>query len=163
MFNKKSHYALNKKNPDAIVCTSAVGNKIELTREDFESEEVFLKWKAISDTDYMVREKTGRNYYDFSVSLLDDLDFICESPEESFVAEHDNEEHLREVAALIAQIRTVTTPKQFRRLWLYYAEDWNMEQIAKYEKVSQPAISLSIAAALRKITEKFPPSDKNYL
>ena len=52
MFDKKSSYALNKKDPDAIVYTDADGHRIRLTREDFDTEADFLKWKTWSDEDY---------------------------------------------------------------------------------------------------------------
>ena len=49
MFNRKSSYALNKKDPNAIVYMDANEAIIRLTREDFASEKEFLKWKALSD------------------------------------------------------------------------------------------------------------------
>ena len=52
MFNRKSIYALNKKDPDAIVYMDTNEVIVRLTREDFASEEEFLKWKALSDEDY---------------------------------------------------------------------------------------------------------------
>ena len=42
MFNRKSSYALNKKDPNAIVYMDANEAIIRLTREDFASEEEFL-------------------------------------------------------------------------------------------------------------------------
>ena len=53
MFNRKSSYALNKKDPNAIVYMDANEAIIRLTREDFASEKEFLKWKALSDEDYL--------------------------------------------------------------------------------------------------------------
>lgn len=55
MFNRKSSYALNKKDPNAIVYMDANEAIIRLTREDFASEEEFLKWKSLSDADYHCR------------------------------------------------------------------------------------------------------------
>ena len=57
MYNKKSDYAINKRNPDAIVYTDADKNEIKLTRDDFTSEEEFLRWKAWSDAEYKQAEK----------------------------------------------------------------------------------------------------------
>ena len=57
MFNRKSSYALNKKDPNAIVYMDANEAIIRLTREDFASEEEFLKWKSLSDADYHASEK----------------------------------------------------------------------------------------------------------
>ena len=52
MFNRKSSYALNKKDVNAIVYIDANENIIRLTREDFDSEEEFQKWKSWSDENY---------------------------------------------------------------------------------------------------------------
>ena len=51
MFDTKSDYALNKRGKSAIVCSSATGAHIRLTREDFASEEAFKRWKSWSDQD----------------------------------------------------------------------------------------------------------------
>lgn len=60
MFDAKNDYSLNKSVPDAIVCRSADGVHIRLTRKDFDSEEEFLCWKNWSDDDYRTMVKTGR-------------------------------------------------------------------------------------------------------
>lgn len=52
MFNRKSSYALNKKDASAIVYIDANENIIGLTREDFASEGEFQKWKSWSDENY---------------------------------------------------------------------------------------------------------------
>ena len=52
MFNKNSIYALNKKDPDAIVYPSATGRPVRITRDDFPSEEEFLVFKAWSDENF---------------------------------------------------------------------------------------------------------------
>ena len=46
MFDRNSDYALNKKDPDAIVCKSATGIHIRLTRADFSSAEEFENGNA---------------------------------------------------------------------------------------------------------------------
>ena len=56
MFNRKSIYALNKKDPDAIVYMDANEVIVRLTREDFASEEEFLKWKSWSDGNYRTED-----------------------------------------------------------------------------------------------------------
>ena len=50
MFNRKSIYALNKKDPNAIVYTDADGNLIRLTRDDFSNEEEFLRCSLFRST-----------------------------------------------------------------------------------------------------------------
>ena len=49
MFNRKSIYALNKKDPNAIVYTDADGNLIRLTCDDFACAAEFQHWKDWSD------------------------------------------------------------------------------------------------------------------
>ena len=46
MFNRKSDYALNKKDATAIVYIDADKHIKRLTHEDFSSEEEFLRWKS---------------------------------------------------------------------------------------------------------------------
>lgn len=69
MFDRKSVYALNKKDKDVIVYRDADGNINRLTRADFASEEEFLKWKAWSDEDYHGTEKREHIYSDNTLSL----------------------------------------------------------------------------------------------
>ena len=57
MFNRKSIYALNKKDPDAIVYMDANEVIVRLTREDFASEKEFLKWKVRQDAARRVSEQ----------------------------------------------------------------------------------------------------------
>ena len=45
MYNKKSDYAINKRNSDAIVYTDADENEIKLTRDDFEARKNFSAGK----------------------------------------------------------------------------------------------------------------------
>ena len=69
MFNRKSSYALNKKDPDAIVYMDANEVIVRLTREDFASEREFLKWKALSDEDYHASEKEAHVYANHTLAL----------------------------------------------------------------------------------------------
>ena len=41
MFNTNSDYAINKLDPNAIVCRSTTGQLLRITREDFASDEEF--------------------------------------------------------------------------------------------------------------------------
>lgn len=70
MFNRKSSYALNKKDPNAIVYMDANEAIIRLTREDFASEEEFLKWKSLSDADYHASEKEDHVYANHMVQSI---------------------------------------------------------------------------------------------
>ena len=114
MYNKKSDYAINKRNPDAEK------NEIKLTRDDFASEEEFLHWKVWSDAEYKQAEKNGRGYYDHTVALIDDADTYGETLEDELIALADKLEHDEKCAAMVEQIRGVLTETQFRRLWLHY-------------------------------------------
>ncbi|NCE64948.1 hypothetical protein D1159_10205 [Pseudoflavonifractor sp. 524-17] len=80
MFDTKSDFALNKFDQDAIVCRSVTGVHIRLTREDFASEEEFLRWKAWSDGDYYDTEKDGRGFYDNSLPLAPRVDKLGAIP-----------------------------------------------------------------------------------
>ena len=66
MFDRKSDYAQNKREKDAIVYIGVTG-PVLLTRATFTSEDEFMKWKLWSDSDYHATEKTGRSYYDNSL------------------------------------------------------------------------------------------------
>ncbi len=68
MFHKTSIYALNKKDPDAIVYPSAAGKPVRITREDFASEAEFLAFKAWSDEDFH-REEISTTGKPTTVSL----------------------------------------------------------------------------------------------
>ena len=60
MFYSKSIYALNKKDRDAIVYEDSDGSLIRLTRENFPSQEEFLRFKAWSDENYHVPDLRRR-------------------------------------------------------------------------------------------------------
>ena len=49
--NTYSDYAANKTDAEAIVCRSATGEDVRLTRADFESDEEFQRWKGWSAAD----------------------------------------------------------------------------------------------------------------
>lgn len=102
MYDRKSDYALNKQNRNAIVCGSVTGVHIRLTRSDFSSEEEFQKWKAWSDWDYHTTEKAGRAYHDNRLPLADWAVPSAPSAEE-LLLEADGADAAR--AALIQQIR----------------------------------------------------------
>ena len=80
MFDTKSDFALNKLDRDAIVCRSVTGVHIRLTREDFASEEEFLRWKVWSDGDYYDTEKDGRGFYDNGIPLDPHVDKLGAVP-----------------------------------------------------------------------------------
>ena len=137
MFNRKSSYALNKKDPNAIVYMDANEAIIRLTREDFASEEEFLKWKSLSDADYHASEKEDHVYANHTLAL-DELS-----------------EEIRRSTQKVTQIRKHLTDTQFRRMWMYFVDGMTIDEIGKVEGVSHQAISLNITAAIRKIKKYF--------
>lgn len=154
MFDPKSDYALNKKDQAAIVCPSATGVHIRLTRDDFDNEEEFLRWKAWSDGDYKGIESAGRSYYDNCIPLTEDLKSTGTSAEDAFFSTLLEAEHIERKIALLHQIKDVLTETQYHRLWLYYVRSMTVEKIAAIEHISHQNISKSIRAAQKKI-EKF--------
>lgn len=71
-FNKISIYALNKKDPDAVVYPTADGKTVRVTREDFPSEEDFLAFKAWSDENFHEEENLDHRESNHTLSM-DDL------------------------------------------------------------------------------------------
>lgn len=144
MFHRKSDYALNKKNPDAIVCKSVTDIHIRLTRADFSSEEEFLKWKVWSDEDYHATEKAGRTYHDLGLPLEDWAVPSAPSVEELLLEAASQASRDAARTVLAKQIRCGLTEKQLRRLCLYYLEGKKENEIAELEGVGQQRISRSL-------------------
>ena len=106
MFDAKNDYSLNKSDPNAIVCRSADGIHIRLTREDFDSEEEFLHWKNWSDDDYHTMVKTGRGYDDNCISLIEATDAQLPSAEEMMLAPMLEVENNERRAALLEMVKS---------------------------------------------------------
>ena len=153
MFNRKSIYALNKKDPNAIVYVDADGNLIRLTRDDFASEEEFLRWKKLSDADYHGEEKADHLYYDETLSLegLSEEAIATPSAEEGFIAEFDLSERQLLGNLLLEGLGHHLTELQRNRLWLYCVEGKTEAEIASSEGIAQQNISKSIASAKKKL------------
>ena len=147
MFDPKSDYALNKLDPEAIVCPSATGIHIRLTREDFASDEEFRFWKDFSDDDYRDIENAGRSYRNNCVPLTDSLESSAPSAEEILIAPLLEIERTEQRMTLLQKVKTALTEKQYRRLWLLYVENKRVAEIASLEGVSQRAVYSSIEKA----------------
>ena len=152
MFDKKSDYALNKHENDAIVYISVTGI-VYLARKDFASEDEFLKWKNWSDGNYQTGEQAGRDFYDNTIPIDERLDVIgaVASIEDELFGRLDEAEHVRLCAALMEQVRNCLTPKQYRRLWLYYVGGMTIETISLAEGVTHQNVSKALAKAKKKI------------
>lgn len=153
MYNKKSNYALNKNNKEAIVSRNAVGEYIKLTKEEFASEEEFAYWKEWSDNEYRQEYNAEQSYKRLKNKLQKQTDDNAFSPSVEQILLSDLVAVEKKV--LIEKIKSVLTEKQFRRLWLYYVEDITMTEIAKLDNVSKVSVHYSIEAAKNKIIKKF--------
>ncbi len=156
MFDKKSDYALNKREKDAIVYISVTG-PVLLTRTDFASEDEFLKWKSWSDGNYQTGEQAGRSFYDNAIPLDEKLDVIgaAASIEDEFFGRLDEAERKRMVISFLEQIKRHLTEKQYRRLWLYYVENLSEREIAATEHVGQQRVSKSITIGKKTLRKLF--------
>ena len=154
MFDTKSDYSLNKNDQDAIVCRSAEGVHIRLTRKDFDSEEEFLRWKNWSDNDYYTTENTKRGYYDNCLALNEAVDVPLPSAEEEMMAPMLKAESDERRAAQLEMVKSSLTSKQYRRLKMYYVQGMTEAEIARQEGVGQRRISTSISSG-KKIVERF--------
>lgn len=154
MYDKKSNYARNKKDPDAIVYTDADRRIIRLTRKDFETEADFLKWKAWSDEDYHAEEMAD-HVEDNHTAPLDERAGATAGPE--IIIEQWIEKQAREqyAAETVIRIKGQLTEKQFRRLWLRYVDGLAVSDIATRERKAHSSISESIGAAKKKILSFF--------
>ena len=109
MFDKKSDYALNKLDRDAIVYKSASGVHIRLTRADFASEGEFLRWKDWSDDSYCEIEKADASYSKHTCSSSE-WSGSTQSPEAAII-EAQNQKEQQELCRLLQDgLDTCLTP-----------------------------------------------------
>lgn len=152
MFDRKSNYSINKQDPDAIVYP-AQGEHIRLTREDFDTEADFLKWKAWSDADYHSEERREHIH----ANHTDPMDKLsvetgsAPSPEIIIEQRMERAEHDRATVELVVRVKGQLTDKQFRRLWLNAVDGLTEATIAEMEGKTQQGISKSIRAGKEKL------------
>ena len=156
MFDRKSDYALNKTDPDAIVFKTATGAYIRLHREDFSSEEEFDRWKGWSDEDYRVVDIQNNVYTKQTVSL----EGVPEqagalSPEQLLIEQYDQLDREQFCRLLLEGINTCLSEPQRRRLLKYYFEGQTEVEIAAAERVSQSKIAESIWRAKENLKKFF--------
>ena len=157
MFNKKSDYSLNKKDRGAIVYTDVNQQTVRLTRNDFDSEEEFIKWKAWSDENYHQEELREHIHADHSISSTELVEVMAQAPSPEFTIEQRIEKQEKDVycAETVIRIRGKISEKQFRRIWMRYVEGMEIEAIAKLEGRAHSSVSESISRAKKKINELF--------
>lgn len=160
MFNKNSLYALNKKDPDAIVYPTADGKTVRITREDFPSEEEFLTFKAWSDENFHKEDNRDVTENRYRLSLDDLSEAALAVPPIDVVMDRKQQraEQRRKASDMVVQLKDKLTETQFRRLWMYCVENKTEQEIADIEGVDQQRISKSIIAAKKKIKKFFPNS-----
>nr|DAM17719.1 MAG TPA: RNA polymerase sigma factor [Caudoviricetes sp.] len=158
MFNRKSSYALNKKDPNAIVYMDANEAIIRLTREDFASEEEFLKWKSWSDGNYHTEDNQDvvEGKHNTSIDDLSEAALSIPAIDVVMDRKHEKAERHRAASAMVSQIRDKLTETQFRRLWMYYIDGMTVDEIGRIEGIRHQNISKSIGSAMKKIKKFFP-------
>ena len=157
MQDRKSIYTLNKKDPEAIVYTDADKHIIRLTREDFDTEADFLKWKAWSDEDYHDEEKADHVEANHTLPMdsLSDRAAASDGPEVIIEERFEQLEHEQYVAETVVRIRYQLTGRQFRRLWMNAVDEMRVGEIAKEQGVNHSVVSGSISTAKKKIRDFF--------
>ena len=153
MFDPKSDYAMNKKDPSAIVYIDASGTLIRLTQADFSGPDEFHRWKAWSDKSYRQIENAGIAFYKHILSLHDLSEKVIsvQSPEDTLIdiLEQQESEYVRRM--LIEGLDSCPTPAQRRRLWLYCVDGLTVRQIAKAENIRHQSVVECLAAAKEKL------------
>ena len=147
--NTYSDYVADKTDAEAIVCRSASGENVRLTRADFESDEEFQRWKGWSDADYKQSERRDRAYNDRRLSLsaayfLSDRENECLSGEPNAAEQKTRDD-------LVSHIRSLLTDTQFGRLWRRFVCGRELADIAAEDGVSVAAVSNSIKRAAKRI------------
>lgn len=167
MFDRNNDYALNKKDPEAIVYKSATGIHIRLTRMDFANDEEFQKWKDWSDEDYHTQEKAEHTYMDHTTPIehLPEIILAVQSPDDFLLDKHDKQEREHLLHQLAIGLGQCLTPAQRRRLCLYYVEGLTIREIADKEGVRHQSVSKRILAAkniLKNFLKKWVPNHDFY-
>ena len=152
MINTATDYAMNKRDFNAIVYRDAFGTITRIQKEDFETEEDFLLWKALSDEDYHEIEKAEHLYRDYTLSLeaLPECTVSVDPAEVTMIADIDEvaREDLRHL--LVVGMDKLLTEAQWIRFFLHYEDDLSLREIATQQGVDHKAVLQSINAAKKK-------------
>ena len=153
MFDPKSDYALNKKDPSAIVYIDAFGTLTRLTPADFSDPEEFRRWKAWSDESYHQIENAGIAFHKHTLSLhgLSETAIAVQSPEDTLIDALEQQEREKMRRMLIEGLDSCLTPAQRRRLWLYCVDGLTVRQIARAENIRHQSVVECLAAAKQKL------------
>ena len=153
MFDPKSDYALNKKDPSAIVYIDASGTLTRLTQADFSSPDDFRRWKVWSDENYHDIEKATHVFYNHICSLhgLAEKAVSVLSPEDAMMDAQNQQERQKLCRMLMEGLGSCLTLTQRRRLWMYSVDKLTVRQIAKAENVKHQSVVECLAAAKEKL------------
>lgn len=156
MFDPKSDYVLNKKDPDAIVYTDAAGTLTWLTMADFSGPEEFQRWKAWSDESYHQIENADLAFSKHILSLhgLSEKAIAVQSPEDTLMETLEQQEREEMRRLLMEGLDSCLPPVQRRRLWLSCLYGLTVRQISQTENANFQNVAKSIAAAKKKL-QKF--------
>ncbi len=155
MFNYKTEYALNKKEPLAIVYQDAYGNIIRLTEADFESKEEFQHWKTLLDNISHEEEKAEHVHWNHTISSTGFEEYLETIPSPDGLE--------LEQGTVFAQIKSVLTQTQFRRLWMYVVDGQTLAYIANHEGAAISSVHESIEGAKKKYSKALQNTLKNRL
>ena len=152
MFDTNTQYALNKRNPKAIVYIDAFGEKTEISADAL-GEEGFSKWKAMMDESLHEQELEDHIYHDHTISFGDFTLAGYTVPDHATVmmdAElHREREALKEQVGLAFFTRLTYT--QQSRFWQNAVEGISTRKIATIEGASHQSVCESIERARKKI------------
>lgn len=153
MLNRRSIYALNKKDKEAIVYLAADGTTIRLTREDFSLDAEFEKWKAWSDENFHEEELGDHVYYNHTLPFDERYctDDLAESTERTLLSRFEQRARERFSTKLVIDTKARMTETQFRRMWLYHVVGLDEEEIAIAEHVTQQSVNESMFLARQKL------------
>lgn len=161
-FNRISIYALNKKDPDAIVYPTADGKIVRVTREDFPSEADFLAIKAWSDENFHEEENLDHRESNHTLSMdnLSEAALAVPAADVTMVQRQDKKEKRRKEKELVVSLKDKLTETQFRRYWMYHVEGLDTYEIGRLESATHQAVCKSLAGAEEKIKKFISDSSK---
>jgi DNA-directed RNA polymerase specialized sigma subunit len=162
MINKyaNSDYALNKKNPEAIVYRFADGSIVTVTLEAYLAEnpgktaEDFHTLKTLSDADYHGWDRADyrQTWKNLSIHGWEETEHCAgESLEEMLIDRPERESEESRQLVLAAQALDKLTDIQRRRYLMHTAKGLTTREIAAKEGTSQRTVMDSIQGAEKKI------------
>ena len=149
-------YAVNKKNPSAIVYPNPCGRSVFLTAEMFHSEQEFAFWKNVSDEDYRARERAERREAAHVIAWAETVtpSFALSAEQELLRKTEAYDLHLR-LQNVFLFLRAALTKTQYERFLLHVLFGVSESQIAAHEGASISAVAKSIRLARKKLAAAF--------